>query len=164
MPINTRPGTQAEQEIAIIADNWRSVGLAVDEVVLSVGDARDNRVIATFPAFAPTANPLAFENTLQVIYGGLCPTERTRWAGRNHGCYQSAELDRTVDRLRSTIDPEEQRSLWRSMVRLHTEELPVLPLYFNVQVVIFREGVVGIKGDTKPRTSSMWNVAEWDIA
>lgn len=163
LSIHTRPGQQSEQEIAIIADYWKALGLPTEQVVLSTGEARDNRVISTFPGFAPTANPLAFENTMQVVYGPLCPSERNRWSGRNHGCYQSAEMDGTIELLRSTINPAEQQQLWRQMVRILTQELPVLPLYFNVQVVIFREGVTGIKGDTKPRTSSMWNVAEWDV-
>ena len=100
---------------------------------------------------------------MQVMLGSLCPSERTRWAGRNHGCYQSAEMDDTIAGLRSAIDPSEQEPLWRRMAQIHTQELPLLPLYFNVQVVIFREGVTGIKGDTKPRTSSMWNVHEWGL-
>src|SRR5439155_18902740 len=62
IPLHTRPGQQSEQEIAIIADYWKALGLAVDQVILSAGEARDNRVIATFPGLAPTSNPLAFDN------------------------------------------------------------------------------------------------------
>jgi peptide/nickel transport system substrate-binding protein len=163
LSLHTRPGQQGEQEIAIIADYWKALGIPVDQVVLSAGEARDNRTIATFPGFAPTSNPLTFENTLQVMYGPLCPSDRSRWSGRNHGCYQSAEMDRAIDGLRTTIEPLEQHRFWREMAKLHTEELPLLPLYFNVQVVLFREGVTGVRGDTKPRTSSMWNVAEWRL-
>ncbi|HEY3115937.1 MAG TPA: peptide ABC transporter substrate-binding protein [Chloroflexota bacterium] len=163
VPLHTRPDPQGEREISIIAGNWRSLGLGVEQVVWSVGEARDNKVIATYPGFAPTSNPLAFGNTLQVMYGRLCPSEQTRWSGRNHGCYQNPEMDRVIDGLNRAIDPADQQRLWSDMVRIQTQELPVLPLYFNIQAVLFREGVTGVKGDTKPRTSSMWDVADWDI-
>jgi ABC-type transport system substrate-binding protein len=68
-----------------------------------------------------------------------------------------------VDDLRSAIDPAEQRRFYREMARLQTTDLPVLPLYFNVEVTLFREGVVGIRGNTMPKTSLVWNVLEWDV-
>lgn len=162
IPMWTRPGAGSAQELAIMADNWKSIGLVPEQQILSTGQARDNRVLATFPGFATTSNPLSFENTLQVLYGGLCPTEQTRWSGRNHGCYQNPAYDRVVDGLKVAIEPAEQRRLWRDLVSTYTTDLPVLPLYFVVQVMVFREGVVGIRGDTRPRTAPTWNAFEWD--
>ena len=30
-------------------------------------------------------------------------------------------------------------------------------------LTLFRDGVTGVKGDTKPRTTISWNIAEWDV-
>lgn len=160
----TRPGGNASQELAIMADSWKTAGLSPEQVVLSAGQARDNQVLATFPGFATSSNPVTFENTLQVLWSQLCPTEQTRWNGRNHGCYQNPRMDQTIDSLKTAIDPTEQRRLWSEMVKIYTDELPVLPLYFVVQVMVFREGVSGVKGDTRPRTAPTWNAQEWDVA
>jgi len=73
------------------------------------------------------------------------------------------EFDRLLDGLQSAIAPADQRTLYSSLVRMQTEDLPVFPLYFNPQAMIFREGVVGPKGDTQPRTAPTWNILEWDI-
>jgi hypothetical protein len=29
--------------------------------------------------------------------------------------------------------------------------------------MVFREGVSGVKGDTRPRTAPTWNAQEWDV-
>jgi hypothetical protein len=51
----------------------------------------------------------------------------------------------------------------RQEVKIQSEELPVLPMFFPLIVTIFREGVSGVKGDTNPRSGMTWNVAQWDV-
>lgn len=163
LPVWTTAGEQNEQEIAIIGDNWKALGVSVEQTVLSVAQVRNNELRASFPAFDTTAIPVTFENTLQRVYGPTCPSEASRWAGGNRGCYQNPDMDRIIEALTVAIEPELQRQLYRELVRAQTEELPVLPLYFNVQITVFREGVTGVKGDTRPRTSVSWNIDEWDV-
>lgn len=163
IPVWTTGGETGEMRLAIIGDYWKAIGVPVEQVVLGQAQTRDNRLRASFPAFDITSIPLKFQNTLRRVYGPDCPTEASRWAGGNRGCYQSAEMDRIVDALQVAIDPADQRRLYREIVKSQTEALPVLPMNFSINVTVFREGVVGVKGDTQPRTSKTWNVAEWDI-
>lgn len=164
IPVWTTGGQQNEQEIAIIADYWKAAGINAEQFVVPSAQTRDSRFRASYPAFSTTAIPLRFENLLNIFYGPNCPTEENRFSGANNSCYQNAEMDGIVQSLRSAIDPTEQQRLYRSWVKLQTEDLPVLPLYFNIQVTLFRDGVTGVKGDTKPRTSISWNITEWDVA
>jgi len=62
------------------------------------------------------------------------------------------------------IHPVQQRELYRELIAHQTQELPVLPLYYNASVTVFRAGVTGVKGGTVPRTSATWNIAEWDVS
>jgi peptide/nickel transport system substrate-binding protein len=163
LPVWTTAGEQNEQEIAIIGDNWKAAGVNAEQTVLSAAQTRNDELRASFPAFDTTAIPATFENTLQRVYSPTCPTEASRWAGGNRGCYHNPEMDRTIDALTTAIDGDVQRRLYRELVRMQSEELPVLPLYFNVQITMFRDGVSGVKGDTQPRTSVSWNVDEWDV-
>ena len=55
------------------------------------------------------------------------------------------------------------RQLWRDLVKIESEDLPVLPVFFLIVATIFREGVTGVKGDSNPRSGATWNVAEWDL-
>lgn len=163
MPAWGRGSPLEQRELAIMADYWKAAGVEIEQVVLSPAQVRDNRFLATYPALAPAQLPATFEWGLNLTYSRNCPSEQDRFAGRNRGCYQHADMDRTVDALKTAIEPAEQRRLYRDLIRLQTEKLAVLPLNFSLQVVLFREGVTGVKGDTSPRTSALWNVAEWDV-
>lgn len=163
IPVWTTAGEQNEAEVAIMADNWKNVGIAAEQFIVPAAQARDNRFRASFPAVTTSAVPARFENLLNVHYGALCPTEENRFSGSNNSCYRNPAMDLVSDRLRATVDPAETQRLYREWVKLHTEDLGTFPLYFNVQVTLFRDGVTGVKGDTNPRTSITWNVAEWDV-
>lgn len=152
-----------EQLGTISADYLKQIGVGVNLVVLSAGESRDTQRVAQFPSLMTTSIPLAFEHNLGRINGPNCPSEQTRWTGLNSGCYQNPDHDRIIDSIGSTIEPNRLRDLWRDLVRHQSEQLPVLPLFFNVTVSLFREGVTGSKGDTKPRTNMTWNVYEWDV-
>jgi len=163
IPVWTTGSETAEAQLAIIGDYWKAIGVPVEQVVLGQAQTRDNQLRASFPAFDITSIPLNFQNTLRRVHGPACPTEASRWSGSNRGCYQNPDLDRLVDGLSIAIDPDEQRRLTRELIRLHTQELPVLPLNYSVNATLFREGVTGVKGDTQPRTNKTWNITEWDM-
>ncbi len=156
-------GEAGERETAIIADSWKTNGVLIEQIVRPAELQQDLRLRASFPALETTSIPVKFPGTIQRAHGPRCPTEQTRWSGGNRGCYQNAEMDRIIDGLSIAVDPAEQRRLYRDLVKMQTEELPLLPLYFKVNSTLFREGVTGVKGDTQPRTSVLWNVAQWDV-
>lgn len=161
VPQWTTPGY--ETEVAIIADNWKAIGLGSDQVVLSPGEARDRQYVASFPAVMTTTFPISFQYWVQRHHGAACSTEANRWVGNNRGCYLNPERDRIANALNVAIDPSEQRTLYRELARVESEDVPALPLYFNVQLTVFRDGVTGVKRNTSPKTTATWNVTEWDI-
>lgn len=163
IPLWTTSGETWEHEMAITADNWKTIGVASEQLVIPTARARDRQTRASFPAFSSTATAREFLRMAEAAHGPDCPTEQTRWVGGNRGCYQNPSMDRLVDGLGSTIDPNEQQRLTRELVGMMTAELAVIPMYFHVQASIFREGVTGPTSDTVPPTSATWNAFEWDI-
>lgn len=159
-------GGQSEaggRETAIIQDSWRNNGIIIEPVVRAQALLQDLKFRANFPAIETTSIPLKFPGSIQRAYGALCPTEQSRWAGGNRGCYQNPTMDRIVEALGTAIDPADQRRLYGDLVTMQSEDLPLFPLYFPVQLTLLREGVVGVRGNSKPAGSVMWNVTEWDI-
>ncbi len=157
----TSPALQ--RTATITAPYLRAIGLGIEELVLSPADARDVKRVVSFPAIMPTNIPLTWEQNLGRLYGPRCPSEANRWTGFNSGCYQNPEHDAIIERLFTEIDPTAQRQLWRDLVRIQSEDLPVLPVFFLIVATIFREGVTGVKGDSNPRSGATWNVADWDV-
>jgi peptide/nickel transport system substrate-binding protein len=163
LPLWTTQGGQWESELSITADQWRSIGVAIDEYVIPGAQSRDPALRATFPGISSTPITFAFPALTEQFYGPSCGTEATRWAGANRGCYQNSAADQVVGGLLRSVERTEQQRLWRELVRIHGEELPNLPTYFYVQGTVFREGVSGIKGENRPSISATWNVTEWDV-
>lgn len=164
IPAWSTSGENNARELAIIADYWKAAGLSVEQTILSAAQARDFRLRVSFTGVFTTEIPLDFSQTLGRAYGPVCPTEQSGWVGSNRGCYQNPQMDRVIDALHTAIDPADQRLLYRELVKIQTEDLPVLPLQFEIQATLFREGVSGVKGDTRPtKTSVLWNINEWDL-
>jgi peptide/nickel transport system substrate-binding protein len=164
LPVWADIGRQDEQELAILGTMWKAIGLQVEQSVVTVAQQRDVRYRASFTGLYAKQAPLSLRNSLTRAYGPACPTEQTRWVGNAIGCYQNERSDRLSDALRMAIDPAQQRELYRELVAFQTQELPVLPLYYQASVTLFRDGVTGVKGGTVPRTSATWNIAEWDVS
>jgi len=154
---------RTEDELALIGDYWKQVGADVQQIILTSAQNNDREYQANFPAFFTDQASIIFRNLMNKTYSGNCPTAATRWIGGNGGCYSNPAVDRAVDALTIATQQGDQQRLYRELVKLQTEELPILPLYFLVRMSLFRDGVTGVKGDTNPRTGLMWNVAEWDM-
>src|SRR5437660_354948 len=76
IPLWTTQGGQWEAEIAITADNWRAIGLGVDEYVIPGPQSRDRELRARFPGFSSTPIPFDFLRQVTAFYGPECPSER----------------------------------------------------------------------------------------
>ncbi len=152
-----------EREIAIIADAWKNLGFTVDQHVLTPAENRDDRFRVSYPSFSIATFPASFEFTIQYLHSTNCPSEQTRYRGNNRGCYQNPENDRLIDEAKVAIDPVDQQRLYGEIARLRTDQLPEMPLYFVINLTVFREGVTGIKGIARGRGGVGWNVMEWDV-
>lgn len=147
----------------IVGDNWKRVGIATEQDIRSQTELRDREVNASFSAFNISVHKTVFAEITQMAYGPECATAATRWSGNNVGCYQNPAFDRAVDGLRAAIDPSAQRPLYADFVRILSQDLPMLPLYYTTGVTLAREGITGVKGESHPPSSVFWNIAEWDV-
>ena len=155
-------GGQAS-EGTIVADNWKSLGVNTDLLVLSPAQSQDSRFRVSYPSFALAQYPISYEFNVINLRAANCPSEQTQFRGNNRGCFRDADNERLIEAISLAIDPAQQRPLYRDLARLHSEALPELPLYFNVAVTVFRQGVVGVMGSGRPRGGLGWNVMDWDV-
>jgi len=152
-----------EREIAIIADAWKNLGFAIDQHVLTTAENRDDRFRVSYPSFSIATFPASIESNTSYLHSSGCPSEQNRYRGNNRGCYQNPENDRLVDAAKLAIGPTEQQRLYQEIARLRTDQLPEMPLYFVINLTVFRDGVTGIKGAARPRGGLGWNVMDWDV-
>jgi peptide/nickel transport system substrate-binding protein len=162
LPLMTVAEAEQTRAIAIIASYWEQAGAQVEQFPVPQAQYRDLQFRASFPALLYAGISVENQNVLNRVTPRLCPTAESRWVGTSLGCYQNPEAQRLIDGISGALEPAEQQQLWRAFVRLVTEDLPVLPMYFRVASTVFREGVSGVKGHTSPQTRGTWNIADWD--
>ena len=159
------PGSGNVSENAIVADQLRTFGIPTEQYIVPASRLDDSEFRASFPGLSITAltATLDFENA-RFRYRG--PT-RTVPLGSPRNRYESAEAIALVDRLQITVGQDERTQLQRKIMQVVMRDLPILPVYWNVETLTMRQGVTG----PKPRTGrhvnyplSTWNVADWDRA
>ncbi|MBM2813180.1 MAG: nikA, partial [Chloroflexi bacterium] len=126
--IETRGGNQTwAQEVALIADYWRQVGIDAQELVPTPALSRDNEFSSTFPGVVIRARSsgdrmlVAFDSRLQA-------TQQNRW-------------DSLIDRLEATVDVRENGAVLLEVGQLFEADLPALPIYFRTAYAAMRKGV-----------------------
>lgn len=161
----TTIGGQWEAQQTISAASWRAIGFQqIDEYVIpqaARGDRETNNQFRAFNGSVVRFDTLTYSRQFLI---SECPTAANRWTGTNVGCYQEPAMDRVSQALLTTLEPSQQRQLWREWTTLFTRNLPALPIFYHVQGTIFREGFSGLKGEARDGGGGFaFNAHEWDI-
>lgn len=114
-----------------------------------------------FPGLFTISIPLG-EDTLPSINTSGISRPENRWTGRNRGGWSNPDFDRVSDTFRTTLDQQQRVHLIAQMVRIYSEELPTIPLYFNPIPVAH---VAALKGPqaVAPASAIAWNVHQWEF-
>lgn len=161
LKINASP--QYEVERGVMASGWRQAGFDIQEATLPAAQAQDGQARASYPglyAFSTGLGESALPNFAEINI----PRPENRWTGNNRGGWINPQYDRVLDAYNTTLDHNERISQMGQMMRLVSEELPAISLYYDLSAV---PHVAAVKG---PRLSSYdssgliaWNVHEWDL-
>jgi peptide/nickel transport system substrate-binding protein len=148
--------------MAIMVDGWRRAGFAATAYVVPPAQALDRVVLATFPALATTSRP-AGEDQLVNLTTSSIPTPENRWTGSNRGGWSNPEYDRLAEQFAATLDRDERTRQVIAMMRIFSEEVPGLFLYYNEQVVAHGAALRGPR-PIAPTSVLTWNIHEWSLA
>jgi peptide/nickel transport system substrate-binding protein len=93
---------------------------------------------------------------LPPIHTNLLATDANRWSGRNFQGYSNPRVDGLIDRLIVTLDEGEQLELHRQLLHETTNDVALMPIFWQVDPVLLARGV---KGVTYNGTT---NIFQWD--
>ncbi len=161
MEVRGVSGGQEEQDTTIVAASLRDAAIDSTIMLLPASSRQvDEKMKSTFPGI--TLN----NNTLQRGLG-LDKWTTTRlggpendWTGTNRMGWTNPEFDRLYDAWRTTLERDEAAQRMVEMMKLLSEELPSLPLYYNYQVVAHTAALTGPQPIT-PDSTRYSNVHEW---
>ena len=152
-----------ENERTIMASGWRQGGFDVQEAVLPAAQAQDGQARATFSGMYSFSTGLG-EGALANFVATAIPRPDTRWFGNNRGAWSSPEYDRLSGALNATLQQDQRVQLISDMTRILSDELPAIPLYYDlgaVPHVAVLHGPVPVGPDTSGLVA--WNIVDWEL-
>jgi peptide/nickel transport system substrate-binding protein len=153
-----RPGSASENELSLIADNWKAIGAQPTSYMIPVQRVTDRQLLATY------SGVLLHNPPWEGIYENRFHTrdfaaESNRWSGRNAAGYSNPRVDGLVDALLVAIEPERQVALHRDLLNAVMTDVAFMPLYWVIQPALVRGRV---KGDVTAFKAG-WNIFDWDL-
>ncbi len=94
------------------------------------------------------------------LLGYNVSTAENRWGGTNKFGWANPEFDRIFDTWNTTLGDKERDQLNLQIWKIISDDLPVLPLYYNLAPLPHTSDLEGPEG-SKPGTSTFGNVHEW---
>ncbi|HZT07295.1 MAG TPA: ABC transporter substrate-binding protein [Chloroflexota bacterium] len=159
--VRTNASAFFEAEMSTLASGWRGAGFDFTEYVNPAALVQDAQVRATFPGLFIFSQGLGEAALVDYNSAGI-PRPENRWVGSNRGGWSNPDFDRLAETVNTTLDRTERAQTFVAMQRIFSEELPVIPLYFQPSVTGFVSGLVG-PGNVPPDTAINWNVYTWEF-
>jgi ABC-type transport system substrate-binding protein len=122
-------------------------------------DASDE-LKATYPAMSINNATLSDDPGLNKFYSPSIAAPANRWSGSNKSGYSHPEYDRLYDAWLAAVDPREREQIVIQATKFMSEEIPMLPLYFNYLVVAHVQRLGGPLPKA-PASTPHHNVHEW---
>jgi ABC-type transport system substrate-binding protein len=135
-----RTTMQYPQEMAIVADYWRKLGLSVSEEIVPPALRQDAEYNAKHPGGDLTGRS-ANEGALRYFDSRLIAAPENRWRSGNLPGYANPAFDALLDQLDASFDSQEQGRALRAAGELLATDLPVLPTYFAPWLIAVRKPV-----------------------
>lgn len=155
-------GPLYEKQQLIMHDTWARAGIDTEPRVMNAAQLRDFEASVTFSGLS---SRLLQPNETQMLNMYTTPqigSPLNRWLGNNRSAWVSPDYDRLFDSYSATLDRAERDRLIIDMMKLTADQLPVLPTYFNIEVLAHLASVRGPAVGSVERLN-IWNVHEWEM-
>ncbi|MEK6280482.1 MAG: ABC transporter substrate-binding protein [Acidobacteriota bacterium] len=137
----------AKNAVGVIQNYLKNVGIPVSIETAELNTLFDELRRGNFQIFygqwvGGNQDPIFFKD---LVATSEIPTE-TR-ASRNRSRYSNKELDALLDEAINTFDREKAKQLYVSIQDIVSRDVPLLPLWYQANIVIARKNVGNIKVD-----------------
>jgi len=162
LPFSTTASNQERDQLqSTVADMWRTAGfdVQIENVPLSV----QNSASYDFATTDLSGVNADFEPNLPRIDGRNLKTPQNP-RGANVWGYANPEVDDLIDQWQHTTDKASSVQLEGQILHRVSEDLPILPINYRIEVITVRKGVTGVPQRSEATgNNSAWNIEDWDI-
>lgn len=153
-----------ELALQVIQDMWSQIGVSMEIQVMpsNVLFNNDHFYRRQWPGLILFA--WAFQPTSlgDLWHGGQIPTEENGWSGQNVAGYDNPVVTDLVDKILVEMSESKRQEHAAELLKIWSEEVPSIPLWFRVDIATWKTNVTGIK-PTGCAAPNSWNTWEWDI-
>lgn len=161
--ITTTTGDRVREQVEqILVDEWKQIGVELkirnvpSSVLFGTWAANSPRKKGDFDinmyASTPDIDPHSTIN--QRFHSDNIPRVENKGAGFNYNRFSSAEADKLIGEVGSTVDQEKRKELYRRILQIVNDNVLNVWLYNRSDIDAFRENVGGYRG-------SSWNEITW---
>jgi peptide/nickel transport system substrate-binding protein len=164
-PVEIRSPATADLQIDLMhafSKDWERIGVPTELVTVPLARNQDREYRSTRPSFHLVGGPQGLEGIPRLFHSSEIPSPRTRWAGNNASRWANPEMDALVERYLVTIPERDRMQIVGEIMRLVADQLPLIPLFFNVEPTMIANRLANVGGRATPSTQA-WNVHEWDV-
>jgi peptide/nickel transport system substrate-binding protein len=130
LELRSFPADPGPREAQILADQWKSFGADVSIYVIPNALSQDLEQVTAYPAFRIEQSGLAGTTAPVKLISASISTPANRWIGNNRGGWSNPEYDRLFNIFLSSLDHDERNRAVVQAMKLTSDELPILPLYY----------------------------------
>jgi peptide/nickel transport system substrate-binding protein len=153
-----------EQAQAIIADYWKKVGVRtnIKNLPNRLLNAAENR--NRWPGGFIGTHNVTVEEWQERFHTKNIPTAENKFAPENVSGWNDPRKDAILDELNSIVTPARSEQLQLEFLKMFTDALPHVPLYYSPEVLVAKKGLSGItpRQESGGQNSSSWNMYQWD--
>jgi peptide/nickel transport system substrate-binding protein len=153
-----------EDSQAIIADYWKKIGVrtTIKNLPNRLLNSADNR--NRWPGAFIGSHNVTVEEWQERFHSNNIPTAENKFAPENVSGWSDPRKDAILDELNSIITPARSEQLQLEFLKMFTDALPHLPLYYSPEVLAVKKGLTGItpRQESGGQNSSSWNMHQWD--
>src|SRR5579883_3361399 len=161
--IGTTAGNRVREDVEqILQSQWRKVGVDLrvtnQPARVFFGETTRHRQFE-MAMYAWLLSPVIDCDTLFTTEN--IPSPQNAYNGQNFSGFSHPEMDRLCHRIPTELDQAARAAMLRRTQRILAEELPVLPLYFRVDVTATKRGLLNWKPTGLGQSQITWNASQW---
>jgi peptide/nickel transport system substrate-binding protein len=155
-----------EKAMYASADDWQRLGIEVERHLVPPQRANDAEYRATFPAFDVKRQAGTMEYATSFHSSRIALPENNYLVSGNNSRYSRPEMDAFIDRYFTTIPVPERMEVGRQIVRMLSEDVGWIGLYYQVSPILLPNKVPNLTISQNPGTWGDQMVEflhEWEI-
>ncbi len=159
--IRLKPESYAPGQLAVFADTYKKIGVSIIQTIKTPQQVTDREFTSLYPGMrAPANSYTGYETAL--FHSGSIAGPANRYNGQNRTGYVNPEMDALLERQTITIAPAQRIAIQTEIARIGTTDLPVLPVYWEVHVVVASARLKNV-AKPNPASTTNWDLPSWDI-